>query len=457
MKIGLIAMSGVRVKSAELAALGVTLPGFIRRGKVIASLPSLGLLTVAALTPAGHDVSYHEIIESGEAAALPDFDLVGISALSARIDAAYEVAAHYRNRGAKVIMGGLHVSAMPDEAQSHCDAIVTGGAEGAWPQAVLDAATGKLQRRYDGARTGVFFPPLYTMPRFDLLAGRDYNRVTVQTSRGCPRACEFCASSPRITSRFNQKPVPLVIEEIREARRHFKAPFFEFADDNTFLNKQWGREFLRELRHEEIRWFTETDASIADDPVLCDLLAESGCRQVLIGMESPHASDLDGMDPNQWKRTQAGHNRRVIDTLQSRGVSVNGCFILGLDGHTPEIFPDMLEFVRGSGLAEVQFTVMTPFPGTPLYHRLHREGRLLQDHYWDACTLFDVTYRPQRMSVEELESGLRWLFTEAYSPKETGRRRRGFAVQASRQQRFKPVFADAEGFLEGGDPAEGVR
>ena len=100
---------------------------------------------------------------------------------------------------------------------------------------------------------------------------------------------------------------------------------------------------------------------------------------------------------------------------------------------------------------------MTPFPGTPLYHRLHREGRLLQDRYWDACTLFDVTYRPQRMSVEELESGLRWLFTEAYSPKETGRRRRGFAVQASRQQRFKPVFADAEGFLEGGDLAECVR
>ncbi|HEX2749373.1 MAG TPA: radical SAM protein [Verrucomicrobiales bacterium] len=431
MKIGLISMSGVRVKSAELAALGVTLPGFIRRGKVIASLPSLGLLTVAALTPPEHEVSYHEIIEPGEAEALPDYDLVGISALTARIDAAYQVAGAYRCRGTKVVMGGLHVSALPEEAMSHCDVVVTGGAEVAWPQVVQDAVAGKLQRRYDGARAGVFTPPLYVRPRFDFLAGREYNRVTVQTSRGCPRDCEFCASSPRITSRFNQKPVPLVIDEIREARRHFKAPFFEFADDNTLLNKSWGREFLTELRREEIRWFTETDASVADDPALCDLLAESGCRQVLIGMESPRAGDLEGMDPQQWKRTRAPEGRRVIDELQSRGVSVNGCFILGLDAQTPDIFPVLRDFVRNSGLAEVQITVLTPFPGTALYYRLRGEGRLLRDCRWDACTLFDVCHRPQRMTVEELETGLRWLFEELYSPSETASRKRTFVRQAA--------------------------
>jgi len=238
------------------------------------------------------------------------------------------------------------------------------------------------------------------------------------------------ASSPRITSQFNQKSVPLVLEEIRAARRHFSMPFFEFADDNTFLNKVWGRDLLRAMRSEEIRWFTETDASVADDAALCDLLAESGCRQVLIGMESPRPGDLYGMDPRQWKQTRAGNCRRVIDSLQSRGVSVNGCFIVGLDAHTPDIFPELLEFVRTSGLAEVQFTVMTPFPGTPLYHRLHREDRLLRDRFWDECTLFDVTYRPQRMSVAELEGGLRWLFTEAYSSGETNARRRAFSRQA---------------------------
>jgi radical SAM superfamily enzyme YgiQ (UPF0313 family) len=120
----------------------------------------------------------------------------------------------------------------------------------------------------------------------------------------------------------------------------------------------------------------------------------------------------------------------VIDTLQSRGVSVNGCFILGLDNHTPEVFPQVLEFVRSSGLAEAQFTVLTPFPGTPLHARLKREGRLLRDRYWDRCTLFDVNFRPARMSVEELEAGMRWLFREAYSAEETLARQRSFVRQA---------------------------
>jgi radical SAM superfamily enzyme YgiQ (UPF0313 family) len=420
MKIGLIALSGVRVKSAELAALGVTLP-------------------VAALTPEGHEVSYHEIIEPQEAAQLPDFDLVGISALTARIDAAYAVAAFYRGRRTTVVMGGLHVSAMPDEALEHCDAVVIGGAEVAWPHLVHDAVQGRLQRRYQGATRDVFSPSLYVSPRFDLLAGRRYNRVTIQTSRGCPRACEFCASSLRITTGFNQKPVANVIAEIRAARRHVAQPFFEFADDNTFLNPRWGREFLRALQPEEIQWFTETDASVADDPILCDLLAESGFRQVLIGMESPQAVDLVGMDPRAWKQRRADSSRRVIDALQNRGVSVNGCFILGLDTHTPDIFLEVLEFVKSSGLAEVQFTVMTPFPNTPLFHRLQREGRLRQDRFWDACTLFDVAYQPKRMSIAELEAGMRWLFTEAYSTEITRARQRRFARQRSQPSALAPL------------------
>ena len=121
---------------------------------------------------------------------------------------------------------------------------------------------------------------------------------------------------------------------------------------------------------------------------------------------------------------------RVIDVLQSRGVSVNGCFILGLDNHTPEIFTAIRDFVRSSGLAEVQVTVLTPFPATPLYSRLSREGRLLSPRFWDRCTLFDVNYLPARMTVNELETGLRWLFQELYSQAESSRRLRSF-VQAS--------------------------
>lgn len=430
MRIGLIAMSGVRVKTTALAALGVTLPGFVRRGKVIASLPSLGLLTVAGATPERHDITYLEIDEVDKLAELPSFDLVGISSFTAMIDDAYRLADRYRARGATVVLGGIHVSLLPDEAQAHADAILLAGAETVWPRLLQDFERGRLQPRYHGLRSGVFGPGAYVRPRFDLLQGRPYNRVTVQTSRGYPRACEFCAASLRIADGFQQKSVTDVLTEIREARRYIDQPFFEFADDNSFLNRPWSRDLLRVLAGENIHFFTETDASLADDPELCDLLAVAGCRQVLIGFESPRAGDLAGIDPVAWKQKSAPHIARTVDRLQSRGVSVNGCFILGLDHQTPAVFEELRDFVKQSGLAEVQFTVQTPFPGTPLYVRLKNEGRLLTERFWDRCTLFDVNYTPRNMTVDELEQGMRWLFQEIYNRRETADRLRNFARQS---------------------------
>lgn len=435
MKIGLIAMSGVRIRTKELVDLGVTLPGFVRRGKVIASLPSLGLLTLAGMTPGRHEIEYIEIDDLRAMKSWPGFDLVGISSFTAMIHDAYAVADLYRAKGTAVVMGGLHVSALPEEALEHADAVVVGGAEGAWQQLLEDFESGHLRSLYVGARENVFSPELYARPRFDFLRGRAYNRITVQTSRGCPRACEFCAASIRITSRYNLKPVDLVLDEVRDAKGRIDEPFFEFADDNTFLNRAWSKDLLRGLEREQIKFFTETDASVADDPELCDMLAAAGCRQVLIGFESPRAGDLTGMDPASWKREQAPRIAHVVETLQSRGVSVNGCFILGLDGQTPEIFPSLHDVVRASGLAEVQYTVLTPFPGTPLYARLKREGRLLQDEFWDRCTLFDVNFRPSGMSVGDLESGMRWLFEATYGAAESRDRLRGFVRQASQRER----------------------
>ena len=425
-RIGLIAMSGVRVKTAELAALGVTLPQFVSRGQVIASLPSLGLLTVAGLTPRHYDVCYREIAEVRADAELEPFDLVGISSFTAQIDEAYALADRYRAAGIPVVLGGIHVSLMPDEAAHHADAIVLYGAEGAWPALLNDVERGRLQPRYEGLRTRVFDDGVYAMPRFELLRDRDYNRITVQTSRGCPLNCEFCAASLRITSSYQQKPIDKVIRELRAAVAVRRDPFVELADDNTFVNKRWGRELLRAIAPLDLRWFTETDISIADDEALLDLLADSGCRQVLIGFESPDAGGLEGIDPRNWKRQRAAQYLEAIDRIQSRGVTVNGCFILGLDSHTPEIFETVRDFVARSGLLEVQVTVQTPFPGTPLYARLAKDGRLLQNRYWDRCTLFDVNFRPKQMSVEELESGLRWLFSQIYNEREFIRRKRRY-------------------------------
>ena len=155
-------------------------------------------------------------------------------------------------------------------------------------------------------------------------------------------------------------------------------------------------------------------------------MAESGCKQVLIGLESPSARALDGIDPTNWKHKRHGEYLNAIDRIQSRGISVNGCFIVGLDTDTPETFYEVKDFVERSGLLEVQITVLTPFPGTPLYARLNRQGRLLKERYWDRCTLFDVNYIPKNMTVDELETGLRWLFAEIYNEREFRRRKRHY-------------------------------
>jgi len=438
MRIGLIAMSGVRVRTEELAKLGVTLPGFVNRGKVIASLPSLGLLTVAALTPPDVEVEYIEYDEvPTDDSDLPRFDLVGLSSFTARIDATYALADRYRALGVPVVLGGLHVSLMPDEAQAHADAIVLDGAEGAWPELVEDFKAGSMKRRYQGLRKDVFKPDNYAKPRFDFLAERPYNRVTVQTSRGCPINCEFCAASLRITSSFQQKPVPLVIDELRSATEAFEQPFVEFADDNTFVNKKWGKELLREMAPLNLRWFTETDISVADDPELVDLMADAGCKQVLIGLESPNQGGLMAIDPHNWKAKRYDRYLSAISRLQAAGITVNGTFVLGLDTHTTEIFDELYDFIRASNLLEVQLTVQTPFPGTPLYHRLKREGRLLQDRFWDKCTLFDVNFRPAQMSVEELEHGFARLATKVYSDAEFNRRKRHYMnLSKARPQQY---------------------
>ncbi len=426
MKIGLIAMSGVRVRTTELGKLGVTLPQFVNRGQVIASLPSLGLLTVAGLTPPDVDVAYREIDELPTNGELEKFDLVGISSFTARIEAAYALADRYRAAGVPVVLGGLHVSLMPEEAAAHADSLVLFGAEGAWPRLVEDFRKGTLARRYEGLQDRVFDAPNYAMPRFDLLKDRPYNRVTVQTSRGCPLNCEFCAASLRITSRFQQKSVDKVVEEIRTAKAVVEHPFFELADDNTFLNKRWGKSFLEAITPLDVSWFTETDISIADDDELLKRLADSGCRQILVGLESPSAASLERIDPHNWKYKHFDRYIESIDKIQSHGVTVNGCFVLGLDSDTPETFQQVKDFVDRSRLIEVQVTVLTPFPGTPLYERLRREGRLIKDRYWDRCTLFDVNFVPKHMSVEELEAGMRWLFSEIYNEREFNRRKRHY-------------------------------
>ena len=441
MRIGLIAIAGVKLQTRKFIDLGITLPQFVNRGRVIAQLPSLALLTLAGATPEKVDVEYVEVDDVTAFVERPrmDFDLMALSTYTARAFDAYLVADAYRALGVPVVFGGLHASVMPDEVARHADAVVVGEGELTWPQVVRDFQRGGragLKKFYREQRPGQFDLAEAPMPRFDLLtqAAQDgngahpntsvsgeihrlgsYNRITVQTTRGCPWDCHFCAASKLYGPRYRIKPVEKVLAEVDAVRALWRRPFIEFADDNTFVHKAWSKRLLRELADRSIRYFTETDVSIAEDEELLDLLYPSGCRQVLIGFESPSASSLEGIDRVNWKATQSARYLESIEKIQSRGVSVCGCFIVGLDSDTVDTFDELRDFINRSRLLEVQVTILTPFPGTRLYQQLLQEDRLLYPGQWDRCTLFDLNFRPRGMTVEQLEDGVMQLWRDCWN------------------------------------------
>ena len=436
MKIGLIAISGLRLCQPDLMDLGMSFPSVKRRAKEIEALPSLGLLTIAALTPPGVEVEYMEIRDVDLDELPLDFDAVALSTLTATSKEAYRLAARFRAAGVPVILGGLHASLMPEEGMKHVDAVVAGEGETVWPEVVRDLQRGELKAFYDARTRAPFDMRHAPLPRFDLLHPDRYPRFTVQTQRGCPFECEFCAASIRLGGGFKVKPAEKTVAEIRYLKELYTHPFVEFADDNTFANKRHGRELVKALIPEQIKWFTETDVSVAEDEELLRMMRDAGCAQILIGFEMPSSAALAGVElKSDWKARRVDKYLKAVETIQSHGITVNGCFVLGMDGTGPESFRDVARFVRSSGLYDVQITYLTPFPGTPLYQRLTEEGRILVEGAWERCTLFDINFVPDSMSVDRLESEFRKLAALLYGEKAVEARTRRFKGHLRRKVR----------------------
>lgn len=426
-----LAMSGVRVFDQELLALGLTLPGFVERSRVIASLPSLGLLTLAAHTPAEWEIAYREDDamppDAARTIASEGFAVVAISSLTARIDEAYALSRELRALGIIVIIGGLHASALPEEAAAHCDIVVKGEGELVWPRLVADFERGNWRRLYDSATDGTpsHFHEVLPVPRYDLLDLERYNRLTLQTTRGCPLHCSFCAAS-RTISPYRKKALTQVRRELEAILALWPRPFIELADDNTFVDKAWSRELVALLADHPLKWFTESDISLADDEALLRSLGRSGCAQVLIGLESASSESMRDLDTRNWKSKRHRDYADKVRRIQDHGVSVNGCFVIGFDHDGPDIFERTLDYIDSLDLAEVQITLLTPFPGTSLRQKLAAESRLLPDAGWSQHTLFDLTFRPARMTAKALKSGFHNLMRAVYSDERTSRRRKTF-------------------------------
>ena len=422
--VALVAMSGFRVVDEELLSIGITLPGLSARSEAIAELPSLGLLTLAAMTPDPWTISYH-LAANGNDEVLSEIlgsrpRLVVFSALTASVNTAYSISQRLRALGILTALGGLHATACPDEAMHFVDAVCVGDGEPIWNELLTDAENGQLKRRYQARAWS--FPESAIIPRWDLIGPGRLARYTIQTQRGCPLACSFCAAS-RLLGPFREKPATALREELAAIVGHAgpKRPLIEFSDDNTFAGKRLLEDFWEVLTESGVQFFTESDWRIGERPEIYHHLRAAGCYQVLIGIESL-VFRYPGMGEKQAELD------RILDSvrrLQENGVAVNGCFIVGGEGESRDSMERLADFLESSPFADIQVTLQTPYPGTSLYRQLLREGRILSPpRDWTAYTLFDVTYRPDSLTPEDLRRGFLGLIQRVYRPDATLRRQR---------------------------------
>lgn len=417
--VAFVSFVGLRVREQELLAIGITLPGLADRGAAVAQLPALGLLTLAGMMPDGWTCSYHEADRWDEGLAdmiaQEEPTIVAVSALTAGILEAYDFCTELRKRNLQTVIGGLHVTACPEEAALHSTAVVAGDGEPVWHRLLSDAHRGTLAGVYRSTSTFDLrnSPP----PRFDLAACARRSRFTIQTQRGCPFACEFCAAS-RLLGRFREKPTQLIRDEIGLLKTFVQRPVVELADDNTFAGDRNVQELFKIFADAGVKYFTESDWRIGERRDLLEGLAASGCVQVLIGIETlQHVYRGFGQ-----KRADLGRVMAAIEAIQGHGVAVAGCFVVGAEGETASSLDKLTQFLVDSPLADVQVTLQTPFPGSPLRQKLLRAGRLLTDRSWSHYTLFDLTFIPDQMSVVELERRFRDLALVVYSAPQHDRR-----------------------------------
>jgi radical SAM superfamily enzyme YgiQ (UPF0313 family) len=374
----------------------------------------LTLTTLAALIPADVPADVRLIDEGIADVPLDlDADLIGLTVITGTANRAYELADHFRRRGITVVLGGPHVTLIPDDAQPHADAIVVGYAEDTWPQLLREFVAGTLASRYTqspGLEIGG-----RPFPRRDLLPARRFLTNNVfEATRGCVHSCDFCVVPTAWGRKPFQKPVPEVIADIRQhgARKLI------FIDLNLIAHRGYAVQLFTALIPLQVQWYGLATVLLADDPELLELCGRSGCRGLLMGLES--------ISPANLRQNHKGFNSpenygRVVQRLHEHGIALQGCFVFGLDDDEPDIFLRTAEFAVATGIDLPRFAAVTPFPNTPLYLRLEAEGRILTRN-WELYDAQHVVFRPAKMSVLELQQGVELAWKYAYSFRSIARR-----------------------------------
>ncbi|MDN5346801.1 MAG: hypothetical protein PWP65_365 [Clostridia bacterium] len=367
--------------------------------------PPLNLITIAALTPPEHEVILiDESLEKIDYNA--SYDLIGISAMTALAPRAYEIAANFRRQGKTVVLGGMHPSALPEEAKEYSDAVVIGEAEGAWSQVLADLEKGQLRPFYKATER----PSLKNLPqpRRELLKRERYLVPdTVQTTRGCPFACHFCTVTQFFGHTYRLRPVEEVVEEVAS----LEGQFIVFIDDNIIGSPIYARRLFKALAPHKIKWFSQASINIARDEDLLRLAAESGCVGLFIGFESLSPQSLKAVGK---RANKVEEYREAIKRIHSHGIAIEGAFVFGFDEDREDVFEETVRFAQENRLEAAQFGILTPFPGTPLRAKLEQEGRILTSD-WSKYTISNVVFEPKNISAKTLQLGFNWAWQEFYS------------------------------------------
>jgi radical SAM superfamily enzyme YgiQ (UPF0313 family) len=375
--------------------------------------PVLGVITVASLFPEDWEVQVvDEAVEEVDLNA--EVDLVGISTLTIDAFHAYELADRFRQRGIPVLMGGMHVSALPEEALQHADAIVIGEAEEVLGRILSDLKQGKMKGIYKGENP----PELSTVPRprFELLHPKHRRIIhSVQATRGCPNDCDFCSVTPFFGHRYRLRPVKDVIRDLKTSLGRSSSRIVFFVDDNIGGRPDYAKELFRALIPLKIKWGSFASIAFTRDRELIDLAVKSGCIELFIGFESLSQENLDNTH-KAWVR--ADQMKEYIKVFHDYGIIVEGSFIFGHEEDRKDVFRKTVDYVQKSGVQVPVFGVLTPYPATRVRERLSREGRLLpKASDWRLYDGSHILFKPAHMTPDELEEGFLWAKKYCAAPR----------------------------------------
>ncbi len=378
--------------------------------------PALTLSAVAAATPANWVVRiWDENLLQGPPPLDPLPEVVGITVHLTFARRAYELADWYRTRGARVVLGGLHVQSCPDEAAMHADAISLGNGVDSWPRILRDVESGGLALRYDGSYQTPFDDE--PAPRRDLVDRASYLTVaSIIATRGCANRCGFCyLSTSSVRSRYEMREAGAVAREVASLHE----PFGVFIDNNLGSNREYLRSLCLALRPVGKIWSAAVTTDIAEDPSLVKVMSEAGCAGVFLGLESINQVSLE----EAGKRNACSERYEdLIAVFHAHFIQVNASFVFGFEHDDPGTFERTVAWIERCRLACATFHILTPYPGTPLFFRLTREGRII-DHDWSRYDTCHAVFTPKLMSPDELEQGYAWCYKRLFSTSSIWHRR----------------------------------